>query len=285
VTLVILAAGMGSRFGSAKQLAALGPSGATLLDYAIHDALRAGFARVVLVIRPELEQSFQAGVVARWQARITVELVHQPADPTRSKPWGTAHALLCAAQAVAEPFAMINADDFYGADSYSRLARFLDGIPSDQPEYAVVGFKLADTLSAGGGVNRALLRTDDSGRLTHIEEVICIEHSSAETFSVAGTTRLLPGDSLVSMNMWAFTPAIFSQLERGFAEFRKRAGHNLEFVLPRFVGSLLDGDVTRVRVLAGAGPWCGVTYEADRARVSAVLSELHSRGEYQLIAG
>src|SRR5262245_32860983 len=271
---------MGSRFGGAKQLEALGPTGARLLDYAIHDAVRAGFTRTVLIIRPELEQQFQDVVVERWQSRIPVQLVHQPSEPSRAKPWGTAHALLCAAPAVSEPFAVINADDYYGADSYSRLQRFLTSVPSDQPQYAVVGFKLSETLSAGGGVNRALLRTDASGKLTHIEEVICVEHS-AGAYSVAGTNRQLPADTLVSMNMWGFTPVIFEQLDQGFSEFRDRANHMTEFVLPRFIGLLLPGGKAHVRVLEGSGPWCGVTYEADRTRVTAVLNELHGQGEYQ----
>jgi UTP-glucose-1-phosphate uridylyltransferase len=281
-TLVILAAGLGARFGGDKQTAALGPGGAMLLEYSIYDAMRAGFGQVVLVVRAGKERTMQAALSVRIGARVAVTCVAQRPDdlppgctapPTRTKPWGTAHAVLAARAAVQEPFAVANADDFYGRASFAALGEFLARAqPAESPAYALVGFPLGATLSEAGPVNRALLRTDAEGWLTAIEE--------RPGLTSAKVAAELIADTLVSMNLWGFTPAVFPALEREFVIFLRAHGSSLdaEFLLPVAVRSLRAS----VRVLPARGSWCGVTYPADAPRVAAHLAELTERGEYPL---
>ncbi|HEX6535249.1 MAG TPA: NTP transferase domain-containing protein [Gemmatimonadaceae bacterium] len=285
LTLLALAAGMASRFGGPKQLEPLGPCGETMLDYAVHDARRAGFERVVLVVRAEMRDAFTAGIVARWRPRIEVALVQQEVDAARRKPWGTGHAVLAARSAIDGPFAVVNADDYYGGvRSYASLATYLRGLPPHASDYAVVGFPLADTLSGAGGVNRALLRSSPDGWLEHIEEVEGIERAGSDGVvrGADGVRRALAGTLPVSMNMWGFTRAVFPQLDRGFRAFRsgREGDAGAEFLLPTYVESLVRDRRARVRVLPGGGPWCGVTHPGDRERTSALLRTLAERGEY-----
>ena len=301
LTLVGLAAGMGSRFGGPKQLEPLGPGGETMLDFAIHDALRAGFTRVVLIVREQMREAFEVGVMTRWQARIPVQLVFQELDlalppgaptPERSKPWGTGHALLAVREAVSGPFAVVNADDFYGAQAYQVLADFLRAAPDPQL-HAVVGFPLSETLTEAGGVNRGVLRVTPDGWLEHVEEVIGIERAGAEpgaggrARTADGGERHLPGDALVSMNMWGFTPTILRQLEEGFHTFHAAHGTEAksEYLLPTRVEELIRLGEARVRVLEGEGPWCGVTYPEDRESVKEVLEGLVREGRYEGLEG
>jgi hypothetical protein len=276
---------MGSRFGSPKQLYPFGPNGETMLDFSILDAERAGFSRVVLVVRPEMRAAFETGVAARWRGRLPLELADQlTASAARRKPWGTGHAVLAAAGAVRGPFAVVNADDFYGASAYRQLARFLASARDEEATYALVGFPLSETLAESGGVNRALLRTTADGWLDDIEEITGIEASGDDGHyqAASGEVRTIPGDALVSMNVWAFTRAFFPQLEEGFTEFRSAhaADHGAEFLLPTHVRGLIRSRRARVRVLSGVGPWCGVTNPQDAERVRRFLAGLVARGEY-----
>jgi hypothetical protein len=293
-TLVGLAAGMGSRFGGPKQLEPLGPDGETMLDFSIHDALRAGFDRVVLVIAPAMHEVFERGVVARWRSRIPVELVHQELDAlpagmkrpaSRRKPWGTGQAVLAAAPAVDGSFAIVNGDDFYGRAAYEALAAFLRAPLGDViPVHAVVGFPLAETLSEAGSVNRALLEMTPDGWLTRIEEVVGIEARGHDGSVLVdgGETRIIPGSAPVSMNMWGLTPDIFVTLAEAFVSFLERHADDerAEFLLPTHVQELVQRGRARVRVLPGKGPWCGITHREDRERVASALRDHVERGEY-----
>lgn len=267
-TLVILAAGIGRRFGGDKQVAGLGPGGRPLLAYALHDAARAGFGRAVLVIREELEAPLRT--VLR-DAPVPIAHVVQETRP--SGPWGTGHAVLAVAGLVKEPFMVVNADDFYGRDAYRAIAHALTSLPrAFPPEFVLAAFPLGVTLSAHGPVNRAICRTDADGWLIGIEEVTGLRPGS-------GT---VPLETPVSMNGWGFTPALFPLL-RGqfgaFAEDRVRAA-GAEFMLPRAVHEMVAAGEARVRVVPVPGPWLGVTYPEDQAPVAAALARLTAAGEY-----
>jgi hypothetical protein len=285
LTLLGLAAGMGSRFGGPKQLAPLGPNGETILDYAIYDALGAGFGAVALVIRAELRDAFERGVVQRWRSRVPVELVEQHTEPERAKPWGTAHAVLAARDALRGPFAVVNGDDFYGRGTYERLAEFLRSVSDRDAIYSVVGFPLGDTLSEAGGVNRAVLEAASDGTLAHVEEVRGIERVPGDDGVVRdtdGRERVIPRDTPVSMNSWGFTRAALPQIEEGFRAFRDAHARDAsaEFLIPGIVEDLVRARRATVRVLAGGGPWFGMTYPEDLPRVSAALGALVARGDY-----
>jgi hypothetical protein len=294
LTLVGLAAGMGSRFGGPKQLEPLGPGGETVLDFSIYDALRAGFDRVVLVIQPAMHEVFERGMVERWRSRLPVKLVHQDLDAlpagtarpaSRRKPWGTGQAVLASAPAVDGSFAVVNGDDFYGRAAYEALAAHLGAPLGDAiPTHAVVGFPLAATLSEAGSVNRALLEVTSDGWLSRIEEVVGIEAAGHDgRVRVEGSeTRLIPGNALVSMNMWGFAPDILATLAEAFVVFLEhQAGdERAEFLLPTHVQELVQRGRARVRVLPGEGPWCGITHREDRERVAGALRDYVERGEY-----
>ena len=274
-SLVVLAAGLGTRFGGDKQTTPLGPGGATLMEYTIHDALRCGFTRVVAVVREEIRASVDASL-ARWlRGRASHACVVQERDPARAKPWGTGHAVLAARAAVPGPFAVVNADDVYGRAPFEALAEFFRApARGGAPKYALVGFPLRDTLTEAGAVNRALCRADAHGMLTHIEE------RTGLTPALAAAEGIM--DAPVSMNLWGFTPAVFAQLAEGFERFRREQGGDgaREFLLPTAMQALIDAGAARVRLLRAAGRWCGVTYPADAPRVSAELAARVARGEY-----
>ena len=289
-TLLVLAAGMGSRYGGLKQIDPVGPNGETIIDYSIHDALRAGFGKLVFVIRRDIEAQFREIVGARFEKRIAVEYVFQELDklpagftvpPGRSKPWGTAHAILMAADTVREPFAAINADDFYGAESYRLLAQHLT---SGSPDYAMVGFTLRNTLSDFGSVARGICRVNGDHCLQSVVELTKIERdgNGAKDTSAAGEITRLTGDEAVSMNMWGFTPALFPQLQECFETFMKRSGHELrsECYIPSAVNDLVLAGQARVKVLRTEDSWFGVTYREDRPRVGASVRQLVTRGDY-----
>lgn len=280
-TLLIMAAGLGSRYGGLKQLDAVGPAGETIIDYSIYDAIRAGFARVVFVIRKEIERSFRETVGAHYSSRIAVDYVFQDPGPRRTKPWGTAHAVLVAAEAIQEPFAVINADDFYGAHSFQLLARHFN---SGTPECAMVAFPLRNTLSPNGTVSRGLCEVDQSGYLQTIRELTRIAADGNQAINVDPENRVmqLTGDELVSMNVWGFHPDIFPAL-RGYFE-RFLADHadssSAEAFLPSFVDEQIASGAARVRVLRTSDPWFGITYRDDLARVAASIRELIAAGQY-----
>jgi len=284
--LVILAAGVGSRYGGPKQIEPVGPAGATLLDYSIYDARRAGFGTVVVVTRPELATAFD-----RIDATVAIQRLDDiPAGLTmpaaRTKPWGTGHAVLAAATAVRSPFAVVNADDFYGRDAFARAAEFLDaGHGGEAPgSFAIIAYPLCDTLSAAGGVNRAVCRADGDGWLETVEEVVDIRRLDDGTYQgtdAHGRPVRLSGDALVSMNLWAFTPAVFTVLRHGFAEFLRQAGAGQgEFLISHAIRDAVRRGEARVRLLGTRARWLGVTYPDDRPRVAAVLRQLVAAGEY-----
>jgi hypothetical protein len=291
-TLLILAAGMGSRYGGLKQIDPMGPSGETILDYSVFDAVRAGFGKVVFVIRPDFEQDFRERVMSRFAGRIETDCVFQTLDmlPTgfavpegRTKPWGTTHAVLCSAAVVREPFAMINADDFYGRDSFAVLGRRLSSLALDSSAYCMVGFTLAKTLSEHGTVARGVCRTDDRGYLTDIRELLQVKRTAdgAEDAGAGGVTKLT-GNEPVSMNMWGFTPHVFPQLEESFCTFLAAHGSEpkSECYIPMTVGELVKADRATCEVLRTTSTWFGATYAEDKPIVQRSIRGLVESGEY-----
>lgn len=293
LTLVVLAAGIGSRYGGLKQLDRVGPGGATLPEYAAFDAHRAGFERVVLVVKPGMEDALDKALGARLRRRLPVSYAAQadalppPFTPPagRKKPWGTAHATLAAGASLDGPFAVVNADDFYGAGSYRVMAGFLRAPQEDGvPVYAMVGFPLRETLSPDGPVSRAVCEVDADGFLRSVREVLKIERSGrdARELDELRGSRPLGGSAPVSMNFWGFTPGFLPALAEGFRRFLERnaASTTAEYYIPSAVQELLDAGAARVRVLAGGGPWAGLTYPGDRARLVRTIEGLVAAGEY-----
>ena len=286
-TLLVLAAGQGSRYGGLKQIDPVGPSGETLLDYAVFDALAAGCTRVVFVIRHEFEAAFRAKVGAKYSGRAEVAYVFQSPEalpagfapvPGREKPWGTGHAVWCAASAVRENFAVINADDYYGADSFARLAGFFaaaEAAPATPPRFALVGFRLAHTLSEHGSVARGVC-TAAGGRLLSV-----VEQKGIAAADI-GPGRTYSGEEIVSMNCWAFTPALFPLLEADLRAFLQAHPADLqaEFYLPAAVSTMIGRGQAVVEVLPTSASWFGITYRPDRPRVAAAISALVQAGQY-----
>lgn len=294
-TLLILAAGMGSRYGGLKQIDRFGPSGETIMDYAIYDALAAGFRKVVFVIRRSLEAEFRALVGSKYERRVPVAYVFQEMDdlpagfrapPERSKPWGTAHAIWCARERVAGPFVSINADDYYGKGAFAVAARHLERAGRDGlPEYCIVGYPVLQTLSEHGGVARAICELDTNGFLTSLRERTGIERSGTTGTYVdeTGTPRVLDGDEIVSMNMMGFVPAVFAQLERYLATFletRQRSPDTRECLIPEAVNQIVRERAARVRVLATSDAWFGVTHAKDKPKAIERIHDMVQRGDY-----
>jgi len=289
-TLLVLAAGMGSRYGGLKQMDPVGPHGETIIDYSIYDALRSGFGKLVFVIRRDIEQQFRDIVGARFEKRIAVEYVFQELDalPTgysvpagRTKPWGTTHAILMAAAAIRERFAVINADDFYGAQSYQLLSQHLQ---SGSADYAMVGFVLRNTLSDFGSVGRGVCRVNGDELLQNVVELTKIERdgAGAKDKSASGRISRLTGDETVSMNMWGFGPRVFDQLQENFRVFLELNSLDAksECYIPSTVNDLIMTGRARVKVLRTGDSWFGVTYREDRMRVVESIRQLINRGNY-----
>jgi NDP-sugar pyrophosphorylase family protein len=279
-----MAAGLGSRYGGLKQLDPVGPSGETIIDYSIYDAIRAGFSKIVFIIQKDIEAAFRETVGARFSARIAVEYVFQDLDPTasgRAKPWGTAHAVLVAADAIQTPFAVINADDFYAAHSFRLLAQHFSLGATD---YALVAYPLRNTLSPFGAVSRGICEIDSGGYLRAIVERtrIAAEGDRARNTAPDGLITHLTGDELVSMNIWGFTPTIFPELRRYFERFRNQHANDpsAEAYLPSFVDELITAGRARVRVLETPDSWFGITYREDLPRVAASIRTLIAAGVY-----
>jgi len=293
LSLVVLAAGLGSRYGGPKQIDRVGPGGATLLDYAAFDGKRAGFERVILVVREGMEAEMRAAMGDRIARHVPLAYAVQrdalppgfASPPGRTKPWGTGPATLAAAPLLDGPFAVINADDFYGAGSYRVLAEYLRDSPRGPvPEFAIVGFPLVTTLSPDGPVSRGVCTVDGDGILVSIREVLKIERDGddAREIDESGQAHGIPGTTPVSLNFWGFGPALLPALEDGFRRFlEENAGSvKAEYFLPSAVQSLVGRGAARVRVLGGGGPWGGLTYPGDRPRLVALVESLTARGEY-----
>jgi len=295
-TLLVLAAGMGSRYGGLKQLDRFGPSGETIMDYSVYDALRAGFGKVVFVIRREFESEFRAAVGDKYASRVPVEYVFQQLDDLppgfaapsgRTKPWGTTHAIWSARRAIAEPFVSINADDYYGKTSFKAVAEYLTRAPSPggAADYCMVGYPVLQTLSDHAAVTRAICQVDGDGFLETLVECSKVERAGdgGRYVDPAGKTHLLAGDEVVSMNFWGFILSVFAHLERHLARFLELYGAVagiFECLIPVVVGELINEKVAKVRVLPTRDTWFGVTHPEDKPTVTKTIHNLVARGEY-----
>lgn len=293
LSLVILAAGAGSRYGGLKQFESVDSAGHTIIDYSIYDGLRAGFDRVTLVVRRSMLEHFRKWFEQRMHRRLTVEYAIQCLDdlpegfeapPQRSKPWGTGQAVLACKKRVSGSFAVINADDFYGASAFVSLAEFLNQVDPGSATYANVTYALRETLSDTGAVSRALCECAAEGWISDIVELPAITKHDGDAQHAApqGTSRIIKGDTPVSMNMWGFTPPVFTQLESGFRKFLQAHVGSLdaEFLLPTIIRELLHSQQVKVKALRATAAWCGVTYPQDRARVMQVIQRLVQEGAY-----
>jgi NDP-sugar pyrophosphorylase family protein len=284
-TLLILAAGMASRYGSMKQVQGFGPSGETIMDYSIYDAIRAGFGKIVFIIRKEFADDFKSIFEPKLKGRIEVDYVYQemdafmngrevPAD--RKKPWGTAHAVLCAKNAVSEPFAVINADDFYGRDAFEKAYAFLRK-ECTESFFAIIGYELSKTLSEHGSVSRGVCETDDNGMLISIQERTKIyKENNRIIFEDETGKHEVPAARKVSMNFWCFHPAVFEISEKMFAEFLKENIHNpkAEFFIPIVADAFIQKGSGKIKVIATSSQWFGVTYKEDAPVVEKNLFQL-----------
>lgn len=291
-TLVVLAAGMGSRYGKLKQMDAFGPNGETIIDYSIYDAIQAGFGKVVFIVREYFLQEFKDLIDPKFSDRIELEYVTQELNnipsgievhPEREKPWGTAHAVWVAKDVVDGPFAVINADDFYGGNAYKVLADYFSGNQSD--DYAVVAYYLKNTLSDHGTVNRGVCYSSDAGHLTKVVECTKIEREKDGIVRFPnedGSKSELADDTLVSMNMWAFLPSYFKHIDDQFVDFLNNFGKELksEFYIPSAIDKLINDKVLNVNVLDTDSSWFGVTYQADKPIVMEKLNQLIENGAY-----
>ncbi len=283
---------MGSRYGGLKQLDPMGPTGETLLDYSVFDAVQAGFDRVVFIIRRDIEAEFREKIGARYEGKIAVDYVFQQLDALpagffipegRQKPWGTAHAIWCARGALDGPFAAINADDFYGGQSYKIMGKFLQSGPSDTTRFAMAGYRLSSTLSEHGSVARGVCEVDPTGRLIHIVECTSIEGGEKISQKEAdGSERTFTGDESVSMNFWGLTPAVFPLLESKLIAFlkEKSADPKAECYIPMAIGEMVTLGEATLDVLPTDAAWFGVTYREDKPIVMKSLAALHADGTY-----
>ena len=292
-TLLVLAAGMGSRYGSLKQMDGVGPNGEAIIDYSVYDAIQAGFGKVVFVIRHSFADDFKEVFNAeRFGHHIEVEYVYQELDylpegfslpEGRVKPWGTNHAVMMAASAIREPFAAINADDFYGRNSYEVISNFLSQLDGKQGEYCMVGYEVSKTLSENGTVSRGVCTVDAAGNLTSMVERTQIERVNGTIlFHDEGLDEPLAEDTPVSMNFFGFTPDYFRHSEEYFKEFLTDNIANLksEFYIPRMVNKLISDGTATMRVLSTKADWFGVTYKEDKPELMRKIEELIEAGVY-----
>ncbi len=293
-TLFVLAAGMGSRYGGLKQLDPLGPNGETIMDYSIYDAIQSGFGKIVFVIRKDFEQDFREKILSKYEGHIPVEVVFQAIDKLpegykcpeeRTKPWGTNHAVLMGRDVIKEPFAVINADDFYGRNAFEVMARELSRPRDKKGDYCMVGFRVGNTMTENGSVARGVCTTNDNGELTSVVERTAISYNDKGDIVFTdenGVEQTLDPATPVSMNLWGFTPDYFDFSER---EFRKFLDKDLntpkaEFFIPLCIDALISNGEASVKVLDTDSRWFGVTYAADRPGVVEKFAELHKNGTY-----
>lgn len=292
-TLLILAAGMGSRYGGIKQIDAVGPSGEIILEYSIYDAIRAGFGKVVFVIRKDIEEAFKAkGFEEKFGKKIEIRYVYQEISAEtegfdigeRSKPWGTGHAILMGASEINEPFAAINADDYYGFDAFAKIAQFLKE-QANPNHYCMVGYTLKNTLSENGSVSRGVCEVNENGHLTKVTErtnIQRLENGSVAYLNGDNTAHDLAEDTIVSMNYWGFYPNVFEELRIQFKAFltEKAQDAKAEFYIPSAVQQLMDEEKIDVTVLTSSDQWYGVTYKEDKQMVQDAFQALLSAGTY-----
>lgn len=295
-TLLLLAAGMGSRYGGLKQLDGLGPNGETIMDYSIYDAIKAGFGKIVFVIRKDFEKDFKEKILSKYEGHIPAQLVFQSLDALpegfavpegREKPWGTNHAVMMAKDVIKEPFCVINCDDFYNRDSFMVIGKFLSELPDNAKNtYAMVGFRVGNTLSENGTVARGVCSTDENGLLTTVVErteimrvdgKVCYKDEQGQWVAIADNTP-------VSMNMWGFTPDYFDYSEAYFKEFlsdeKNQTNLKAEFFIPLMVNKLVNDKTATVKVLDTTSKWFGVTYSADREGTVERIQSLINEGVY-----
>lgn len=288
-TLLVMAAGMGSRFGSLKQITPLGPHQKALLHYTIYDAVHAGFDKIVFVIRESFAKEFIDFVGKYSEGLVETKYCYQSMDVLpggmppidREKPWGTAHAIWSAKDVINEPFAALNADDFYGSDAFVKAHDFLANEASDK-EFGLVGYRLDATLSENGTVSRGICKADANQHLTSVTECTKIGYQPDGSIKDEDSGRVLEADDLVSMNFWAFTPKVFAEIERQFIEFYPANKDNLksEFYIPMVVDKMIKDNVAEVKVLKTDAKWFGVTYKEDTPSVNAALSAYDKEGKY-----
>lgn len=290
-TLLVLAAGMGSRYGGLKQLDGVGPHGETIMDYSIYNAIQAGFGKVVFVIRKDFEKDFNEKILSKYNGHIPVEVAFQSLDDLpegfsvpdgRTKPWGTNHAIRAARNVIAEPFAVVNADDFYGREAFVEIARRLSEIHDD---YSMVAFHVGNTMTENGTVSRGVCTVDDNGNLGTVVERTAIGYDQNHDIFFTdenGETQFLDPTTPVSMNLWGFNPDYFEFTEREFEKFLAARGAEMksEFYIPSVVDTLIKNGEKSVKVLTTPSQWFGVTYAEDRPGVVARLADLHAAGEY-----
>ena len=293
-TLLILAAGMGSRYGGLKQLDKVGPSGETIIDYSIYDALRAGFGKVIFIIKEAIEDDFKETFVERLKDVIAIDYVFQETwmvpdgitiPENRSKPWGTGHAVMMADGKIDGPFAVINADDFYGRGAFETLSAYYKGwTPEQSGDYCMVGYRVANTLSEFGAVSRGVCSPDKDSFLVDVVERTQIERKEGVIAykDEHGEPVTLPGETIVSMNFWGFTPSLFGFLKSGFEEFIRKNGDDIkaEFYIPSVVNNLINSGNATVRILHCEDQWFGMTYREDREMVVKSIRKLVKNGVY-----
>ncbi len=292
-TLFVLAAGMGSRYGGLKQLDSLGPNGETIMDYSIYDAIQSGFGKIVFVIRKDFEQDFREKILAKYEGHVPVEVVFQATDKLpegytcpadRSKPWGTNHAVLMGKEVINEPFAVINADDFYGRNAFEVMANELLRERDRKGDYCMVGFRVGNTMTENGSVARGVCSTEN-GLLTSVVERTAISYNDKHEIEFTdenGVAQTLEPTTPVSMNLWGFTPDYFEYSEREFVKFLDKDLNTpkAEFFIPLVIDTLINSGEATVKVLDTDSRWFGVTYAADRPGVVAKFAELHAAGVY-----
>ncbi len=284
-TLLILAAGMGSRYGGLKQLDAIGPNGETIIDYSVFDALRAGFGKVVFIIRESFAFEFEEKVVAKFRDKIKIAYAFQPMDvefeeipdmPDREKPWGTGHAVLVAKDMIDEPFAVANADDYYGISSFQKMAEFLTRRTTSN-HYSMIGFILSKTLSDNGSVSRGVCHSSENHYLKSVVETTKIERvEDTIQFENDGKSGTLPDNTLVSMNLWGFHPHFFETLESHFFSFVKNNYKNprSEFYIPLVINNLIENEEAMVEVIPSVEKWYGVTYKEDKPVIQSAIERM-----------
>jgi Nucleotidyl transferase len=291
-TLLILAAGMGSRYGKLKQMDSFGPNGETIIEYSIYDAIAAGFGKLVFIVRDSFKSEFESYFRSKLEGKIDMEFVSQELDNVpdgltyaedRQKPWGTAHAIWVARHVINEPFGVINADDYYGVEAYSQLAAFLSN-KNDDGDYAVVAYYLRNTLSDHGTVNRGVCTVNSEGHLVDVKECIKIKRDDDHIirYPEGDGSEVLVEDTLVSMNMWGFLPSYFDHCQSMFVDFLKNEGMKLtsEFYIPTLVDHLIKNDILNVKVIDTESEWFGVTYQEDKPFVMEKITSLIENGVY-----